>query len=139
MSPRLGNTFACFRGFTSQFAVATTDEQIIRDEVYHRLTTDSVLGASPEASDFGFNVSRNLGAEMSDDDIASLGPMLSAVLQRSGRLDSADVKVTRLDSVPGILSLSIAVSVVAVTGDTFDFLFRLTGSTFEQVGNTGST
>jgi hypothetical protein len=139
MSTRLGVTFACFRGFGPRFEVATTDEQIVRDEVFHRLTTDSVLGDTPEASDFGLDVRVRLGSRMNDDDIAALGPTLSAVLQRSGRIDTADVTCTRLDSPPGLLSLQIAVSVTTVAGDTFSFIFKLTGSTFEQVGVAGST
>ncbi len=138
MSPRLGVTFACFRGLGARFQVATTDEEIIRDEVFHRLTTDTVLGDSDEARSFGLDVRRRLGARMSDDDVASIGPMLSAVLQQSGRLDSADVVVTRLPSTTVLLSLSFAVTVVTTSADTFSFLFQLTGSNFEQVGTTGS-
>lgn len=134
MSTTLGNTFACFTDVTGRFALAQTDEEILRDEVYHRLTTDTVLGDTDTARSFGFNVRQRLGARMSDDDIASLGPMLAAMLQRSGRVDSADVECKRLAGAPGLLSLSIAVSVIAVTGETFAFLFQLSGSTFEQVG-----
>jgi len=139
MSARLGHTFACFRDFGPRFEVNATDEQTVRDEVLHRLTTDSVLGDSPEATDYGFNVRRRLGARMTDDDVNALGPMLSAVLQRSGRIDSADVTCSRLPSPPGLLSLMIAVTVIAPAGDTFSFVFKLTGSTFEQVGVAGST
>lgn len=138
-STSLGITFACFRGMTSQFDVATTDEQILRDEVFHRLTTDTVLGDSEDAASFGYDVRKRLGARMTDEEIAGLGPMLSAVLQRSGRVDAADVVVTRIMTTGPLLSLLISVSVIAITGETFSFLFRLTGSTFEQVGNSGST
>lgn len=139
MSPRLGVTFSCFRGLTSRFALAETDEQIVLHEVFHRLTADTVQGQSEEADSFGFDVRRRLGAAMSDDDVASLGPMLSSMLQRSGRLASADVRVSRLASTPGLLSLMFAVSVMTAAGNSFSFLFQLTGSSFEQVGNTGST
>lgn len=138
MTTTLGLTFACLFDLTARFAVATTDRQIAYEEVFHRLTTDSVLGDTDEATDFGFDVRTRLGADMSDDDIAGLGPMLSGVLQRSGRLDSADVVVTRGPGVPGLISLLFAVSVTLVTGDSFSFVFKLTGSTFEQVGTTGS-
>ncbi len=139
MTTTLGVTFACFRGFTSQFDIAQIDEQILRDEVFHRLTTDTVLGDSEDAASFGYDVRRRLGARMTDEEIAGLGPLLSSVLQRSGRVDSADVIVTRVATTGPLLSLLIAVSVVAITGETFSFLFKLTGSTFEQVGNSGST
>jgi len=139
MSTRLGLTFACFRDFGARFETSATDEETVRDEVLHRLTTDSVLGPSPEAADWGFDVRSRLGARMSDDDIAALGPTLSAVLQKSGRIDSADVVCTRLPSTPGLLSLLIAVDVIMTSGDTFSFVFKLTGSTFEQVGVAGST
>ena len=69
-----------------------------------------------------------------DEDIESLGPMLGAVLQRSSRIDSADVICARLAGPPLLLSLSISVSVTTVTGEAITFLFKLSGSTFEQVG-----
>jgi hypothetical protein len=139
MTTTLGVTFACFRGLGPRFEVATTDEQIVRDEVFHRLTTDSVLGESDEAASFGYDVRQRLGARMTDDDVMALGPLLSAVLQRSGRIETADVKCARTPNDNGLLVLGIGVTVTIVTGDTFSFLFLLTGSTFEQVGVVGST
>ncbi len=139
MTTTLGVTFACFRGFGPRFEVATTDEQIVRDEVFRRLTADSVLGDSPEAADWGYDLRQRLGARMTDDDAMALGPLLSAVLQRSGRIETADVKCDRIPNDSGLLSLSISVTVTTVTGDTFSFVFKLTGSTFEQVGVVGST
>lgn len=136
MTTTLGITFACTTDFTARFAVATSDEQILRDEVLHRLTCDSVLGDTDEARGFGLDVRQNLGARMSGDDPAALGPTLAAVLQRSPRIDAADVIVTSLPSTTGMLALQFAITVTAVTGVTFTFLFRLTGATFEQVGTT---
>jgi hypothetical protein len=122
--------------------VATTDEQILRDEVYHRLTTDRVLGFdedgnyTADAASFGDDVRKLAGAAMSDDALAALGPRFSAMLQRSGRIDTADVTVATGPVVDGETSLDFSVSVVAADGAPYDFLFRLTGTTFVNVGVT---
>jgi hypothetical protein len=134
MTTRLGVTFACRDDFDAQFRLAQTDREIIGDEVYHRLTADRVTGDSEEAQNFGRDVRRLAGARMSDTEVAELGPTLSAILQRSGRVETADVTVTKTTPSPGLIALQFAVSVTAVTGDTFDFLFLLTPDTFEQIG-----
>ncbi len=138
----LGITFACFDGPDAMFRLAQSDREIMRDEVYHRLTCDTVLGDSDAAQSFGRDVRRYAGAKMSDTDVKELGPALSAVLQQSGRVEFADVTVTRTKPRPDLQHLTFAVSVAArnpVTGDTgetFDFLFLLTPDTFEQIGAT---
>lgn len=136
----LGITFACFDGPDAQFSLAQTDREILRDEVYHRLICDRVLGDSDEAQSFGRDVRRLAGAKMSTADIAELGPTLSAMLQQSGRVEHADVTVTKTTPSPGLIHLTFAVSVTArnpITGDVgdaFDFLFLLTPDTFGQIG-----
>lgn len=136
----LGITIACFDGPDAQFRIAQTDEEILRDEVYHRLTTDSVVGDSPEAKNFGHDVRRYAGARLSATAEAELGPTLSATLQQSGRVEYADVTVTSERPSPDLLHLTFSVTVRArhpVTGDvgdSFVFLFLLTPDTFEQIG-----
>ena len=139
-STTLGITFACLDGPDAQFRLAQTDEEILRDEVYHRLTTDSVIGDSADAQNFGRDVRRYAGARMSSSDVAELGPTLSAVLQQSGRVEYADVEVTRTRPRPDLQHLTFAVTVRARhpatgdVGDAFTFLFLLTPDTFEQIG-----
>lgn len=136
----LGITFACLDGPDAQFRLAQTDGEIMRDEVYHRLTADSVLGDSDAAANFGRDVRRYAGAKMSLADVAELGPSLSAVLQQSPRVEYADVTVTRTRPRPDLQHLTFSVVVAArnpITGDvgdTFSFLFLLTPDTFEQIG-----
>ena len=136
----LGITFACLTGPDARFSVAQTDREIMGDEVYHRLTTDTVLGDSDEAQSFGRDVRQYAGARLTKTEIAELGPTLSAVLQQSGRVEFADVTVTATRPRPDLQHLTFAVSVTArdpVTGevgDSFDFLFLLTPDTFEQIG-----
>ncbi len=140
MSTTLGITFACRTDLSPRFDIATTDEQILGDEIYHRLTTDRVLGFdadgnyTPEAASFGDDVRKLSGAGMSDADVKALGPRFSAVLQRSGRIETADVKVTSGTIVNGEMSLDFAINVVSSTDVPFSFLFRLTGTTFVNVG-----
>jgi hypothetical protein len=142
MSTTLGITFACRDDLTPGFSLATSDAQILGDEIYHRLTTDRVLGFdddgnyTAEAASFGDDVRKLQGAAMTDDAIAALGPRFSAMLQRSGRIETADARVTRGVLVNGEAPLYFAVDVVASTGAPLSFLFRLTGATLVNVGVT---
>jgi len=136
----LGYTFACRDGFDPSFRLAQSDEEIVADEIYHRLTTSSVLGDTPEAASWGVNIFLLCGDHMGAARLAALGPALSAALQQSPLIETADVTVT-----PGprtdLVDLAIAVDVTAkhpVTGEIaggFTFLFALTGSTFRRVGD----
>lgn len=140
MTTTLGITLACLDDCSPQFSICTTDEQILREEVYHRLTTDRVLGFdddgnyTPDAASFGDDVRKLAGASLTDSAVSALGPRYAAVLQRSGRIETADVKVTRGDIVNGEADLDFTVNVVSSTELPFSFLFRLTGTTFVNVG-----
>jgi hypothetical protein len=135
-----GVTLSCRDGFDELFSVAQTDEQIVLDDVYHRMTTDTVLGDTEEAASFGLNVFRRCGAAMSDPQIAALGPEYAAMLQGSPLVEFADVAVTR-GTRTDLIGLNFEVSVTAkspLTGDivgSFSFVFRLTGDTFFRVGD----
>ena len=142
MSTTLGITFACRDDLSPRFDIATTDEQILGDEIYHRLTTDRVIGFdadgnyTPDAASFGDDVRKLAGAALSDSDVKALGPRFASVLQRSGRIETADVRVTSGPAVAGEVSLDFAINVVSSTDVPFAFLFRLTGTTFVDVGVT---
>lgn len=137
----LGVTFACFDALDPSFRIAASDYEIVRDEVYHRMTTDSVIGDTDEALSWGLNVFRECGAYLSDPQVQLLGPTYGAMLQNSPLIDSADVTVTRGDSPPGIIDLVFTVDVTpinpstGVIGDALSFVFRLNGDTFGLVGN----
>lgn len=138
MTATLGRTFACRTDLGPRFELAQTDAQILGDDVFRRLTNDSVIGDSPEAIDFGDDVRKLQGARLTDGDIAGLGPRYSAVLQRSPRILTADVTVTRMPSAPGQVALRFDVSVTSEVGP-FDFLYELNGTTFSQVGVTAGS
>lgn len=141
----LGITFACRDGFTAQFSLAQTDEEIVADEVYHRMTTDRVLGDTPEALEWGSDVFRRCGATMTDGEILALGPEYAGVLQRSPLVDHADVGVTRLPSPQGTIALEFDINVTPKnpvtdeTGEPLSFLFRLNAGNFFRVGNPDAT
>ena len=41
MSTTLGVTFACLRDFSARFALATTDEQIVREEMIRAMAVET--------------------------------------------------------------------------------------------------
>ena len=134
--PRLGVTFACREDFDGLFSVATSDEQILQDEIFHRLTTDSVLGDTPEANDWGRDVRRLLGSPMTSADIATLGPELGDMLQqKSPLIEFADVTVTRTSDIGDPLVLRIETTGQSATGAPFSFLFTLDGTNYLRVGS----
>lgn len=138
MTTTLGITFACRTDLGARFELAQTDAQILGDDIFRRLTCDSVIGDSPEAIDFGDNVRKLYGAKLSDGEVAGLGPRYSAVLQRSPRILTADVVVTRMPAPPGQIALRLTVSVTAEAGP-FSFIYLLNGTTFSQVGVTAGS
>jgi len=141
----LGITFACRTGLDAQFSLAQTDEQIVAEEVEHRLTCRQVLGDTDEAIDWGIDIFERCGAAMTDAEIAAFGPECAAVLQRSPVVDYADVAATKLPSAPGTISLELAVTVrpknpvTDEVGEPLSFIFRLTPDTFYRVGNPDAT
>ena len=141
----LGITFACRDGLDAQFSLAQSDEEIVEDEVLHRMTTDKVLGSTPEAQDWGRNVFRRCGATLSDGENLALGPEYSEVLQRSPLIEHADVAVSKFDSTPGLIALEFAINVTPKnpvtdeTGAPLSFIFRLTAANFFRVGNPDAT
>lgn len=138
---KLGITFACRDGFDAQFLLAQTDEQIVADEVQHRLTCRQVLGDTPEAIEWGINVFERCGAAMTDGEIAAFGPECGAVLQRSPLVEFADVEVTKLPSAKGTIALELYITVTPknpvtdATGDGLSFIFRLNAGNFYRVGD----
>ena len=138
MSTTLGITFACRTDLTPRFDVCTSDRQILGDDIFRRMMNDSVIGDSPEAIDYGDNVRKLLGAALSDGEVDALGLRYSVVLQRSPRILTADVVVTRMAAAPGQIALRFSVSVTTEVGP-FSFLFALTSETFSEIGVTAGS
>lgn len=140
MTTTLGVTFGCFDDLDASFSAAKTDYQIARDEVYHRLTTDAVLGFEDDgetltqaAADFGDDVRKLAGKSLTDRQASALGLKYTAVLQHSDILSSASVVVTKTQIGIAEIELNFAVTVVTSTGP-FTMFFLLSGTTFSQVG-----
>jgi hypothetical protein len=137
----LGYTFSCpAAGLDASFRLCETDAQIVTEECERRLTTRSVLGDTPEAIDFGENIFELCGDHVSDAEIPSLGPRLGGVLQKSPIIEHADVVVTR-GTRTDLIDLFLEVTVTPKNpttdeiGTSLSFFFRLTGDTFQRVGN----
>jgi hypothetical protein len=133
--PSLGLTLACRDDFDGLFSVATSDEQILTDELYHRFTTDSVLGDTPQANDWGYDVRKLLGSPMTPGDIMALGPTLANVAQRSPLVEFCDVVVTRTSAPSNPLELKIEATGKSATGSPFAFLFTLDATNYLRVGS----
>jgi hypothetical protein len=137
----IGVTFACREGLDPSFRICASDEEIVIDEAWRRMTTDSVIGDTDEAANFGKNVFRECGSYLSDPQVQLLGPTYGEVLQRSPIIETADVTVTRGPSPSPMIDLVFTVAVTPINpstgliGDTLSFAFRLTGENFALVGN----
>ncbi len=84
-----GVDLACIEDASALFG-ATAGIPLVRQDAIHRLTTDSILG--PGGDDWGYNVSRLLGMPVSQ--LPGMQPILSGVLTRDPRVDTADVRLT---------------------------------------------
>ncbi len=135
MSTTLGVTLACFDDIGALGEVCETDEQETLDEVYHRLTTDSVLGDSDDARSWGYNLRARINAATIGDELLLLNPKLSAVLERSGRVDTAEVNCTELPATAGKVSMRVEVYVAPTSNKgPYAWIFELNGDTFKRVG-----
>lgn len=138
MSTTLGITFACRTDLGPRFELAQSDAEILGDDIYRRMMNDSVIGDSPEAIDYGDDVRKLMGAPLTDGDVEALGPRYSVMLQRSPRILTADVTVTRMPAATGQIALRFSVGVTSESGP-FDFLYELNETTFTQVGLTAGS
>lgn len=92
----------------------------VRQAAYHRLTNDSVLGTTDpdepneNTDDWGYDVQRLAG--MRTDDIASIQPTLSGVLQRDPRIDSADVSIQQTRVGSSLWSVVLTVTCTTALG-----------------------
>ncbi len=111
---------------------------LVLQGVYHRLTTDSVLGRiinedgtvepDPEAEDFGEDVRRLVGAGVSEDGLPAIERRLSSVCQRDARVDTADCRCALEDIGNGKANLVINVEGTSAAGP-FAFVFKASSTT----------
>lgn len=83
-----GKSLRCWDDATNDFAT-TTGIEVVAQAAYHRITNEVVLG--PGGADYGEDVRKWAGMDAAK--LARRGPVLSEVLQRDPRIDSADVRV----------------------------------------------
>lgn len=81
-----GKDIRCYTDADALFSTVTGVD-LVKQDAFHRITTDSVLG--PGGDGWGFDCRRLLG--MSTRVLAGMQPFLSEVLQRDDRIQSADV------------------------------------------------
>jgi hypothetical protein len=91
-----GRDIRCVRDADALFTEAVGLD-VVKQDAIHRLTTDNVLGDDGTGSlvieGWGFDVRRLLG--MSASKLASHQPILTEVLTRDPRIDTADVQLER--------------------------------------------
>ena len=99
---------------------STTGVDVVRQDAYHRLLTDSVLG--PAGDDWGYDCRRLLGAK--DSLIAAIQPLLSEVLQRDERIQQASVSVTSSSTGTGLRVVTVKATCVTAAGP-FDLVLNI--------------
>ncbi len=143
MGTTLGITLACFDDIGARGEVCTTDEQICRQIAYHRLTNDRIFGrtdpttgqVSETAASYGYNLITRINSATVAEDSILLGPKLVEVLQRSGRIASAEVECRDATPEGGSVDLYVNVRVVPTSGGgPYSWIFRLNAGTFKRVG-----
>lgn len=117
-----GVDIACLRDADALFTPATGLDVVIQS-AFHRLTTDSVLG--PGGDGWGFDCRRLLG--MRGAKLAAMQPMLSEVLTRDERIETADVTLTAVRT-NGLDDVRIEVTCATALGP-FTFVRTVIGLT----------
>jgi len=91
---------------------------VVRQHAFHRITTDDVLGDDGTGSfvirGWGFDVRRLLGLPASE--LPAYQPILSEVLQRDERVETADVKIEATSNDNGTADVAIEVQCTTALG-----------------------
>lgn len=137
MTVDFGTDILCMDDADPRWSTCSGNALILQD-VYHRITTDSVLGqiinsdgtieADPAAENFGDDVRNMVGLATSEELAAALGPRIAAVVQRSARIDTADCTVALEDAGNGKANLIIGISGTSAAGP-FSFVFLASSTT----------
>ena len=97
-----GVDLGCVLSTDSLFS-STTGVDVVRQDAYHRLLTDSVLG--PAGDDWGYDCRRLLGAK--DSLLSAVQPLLTEVLLRDERILSATVTVSASSTGTGLRVVTV--------------------------------
>lgn len=104
---------------------------VVKQDAIHRLSTDNILG--PDGEGWGYNTVRLLG--MPDTQLAGMSPILSEVLLRDERIDTADVAVQPFDNGDGTRSVRILVECDTALGP-FSFVKAIGNLTLADLEGT---
>ncbi len=85
---------------------------VVKQDAIHRLSQDNILG--PDGEGWGYNTARLLG--MPSNQIAAMSPVLSEVLLRDERIDTADVTLDVTDNGNGTRNVRITVECMTAEG-----------------------
>lgn len=85
---------------------------VVRQDAIHRLSTDNILG--PDGDGWGYNCARLLG--MPSTQIAGMPPVLSEVLLRDDRIESAAVSLQEITSTAGFRDVLVRAECVTAAG-----------------------
>lgn len=134
--------FDCMTDFRSDFGTVSGVIPVARQNVYHRLTTASILVSSDDPNDergykseeFGIDLLSLLGSATTLQRARLLGPLLSQVCQREPLVLTADVTVSPYASatIPGGINYLIRVSCTTREGP-FAFLLPVADLTIGKL------
>ncbi len=111
-----GRTFRCVADMDEQFS-AIAGLAGAQQSAIHRLTADDVLGDDGTGSlvtPFGYDCRRLLG--MREDELATMPPVLSEVLQRDPRIETADVALTPISRSGQLVDVAMSVQCTTALG-----------------------
>lgn len=100
---------------------------VVRQDMYHRLTNDTVLG--PGGDGWGFDVHQLVGMQASE--LTSYQPTLTEVLQQDPRVETADVTLTAITT-NGLADVRVAVDGMTAEGP-FSLVFSVSELTTEKI------
>lgn len=123
-----GRDVRCFSDADAMFS-DVTGLDVLRQDIYHRLTTDNILG--PNGDGWGFDVRRLLGYPTAD--LPGLQPQLSEVCQRDPRVRAADVAITPSPG-GGLKTIRIDVTIYTAAGP-FALILSVNALTVEVLAN----
>lgn len=105
-----GTDIACVADADELFSEVTGLDVVVQDAI-HRITTDHILG--PNGIDWGYDCRKLLGG--TDRDLRLAQPIITEVLTRDDRVETADVSLTSM-SRNGIVDAELTVTLYTAYG-----------------------
>ena len=129
-----GRDLRCIDDADDQFS-EVTGLGLIKQSAYHRLTNDRILGepGDPDCEEYGFDCVRLSG--MTSAQLLTMPAVLSAVLQRDERIQTADVTLTTITNGDGTLDVVVTADCTTALGP-FKVVFPVSQLTAASLGPT---